>query len=190
MTALNLQFGYLRMTLFIQRLFLTKKEKRRLQMEVRRRIYHMHTYDFRTYQSEIAKVRGLLDLGDFTLEDIGSSEGELMQLAKRHATHMAREFYFQLFRLPAGYKYCIESMRQHLAYCGAQLSDIYTSEDRIADLEQRAATRVVYQLLHLCRSGTRLNPGALQEFREHVRKSNKTLNDFGTSEEEIHSFME
>lgn len=140
----------------------------------------------------IDRMRSYLKEGNWTLSDIGTSEDDLKTMLREYDKRQAKRL-LELARTTGEPYQCIEEMHYHLMQGNLTLVDIGTSEDDLKMVPHEYHKCQAKRLLELARTtGNAL--ACINEMRDHLKQSNMTLVDIGTSEHDlkmvIHNFKE
>jgi len=137
----------------------------------------------------LTDLREVITKGNLTLADIGTSEDELRELWVKCCKFSAQRWLDHLRNETVNYEYCLDCLRKEIAKGVITLEDIGTSEEELGELWVKCCKFSAQCCLEDLRYGTVEYEACLNHLREAVAKGVITLEDIGTSEEEIASFV-
>ena len=123
--------------------------------------------------------------GGLTLEDIGTSEKELEELRVKGCKNLAQELLESLRSGIDRYESFLKCLRKEVQKGGLTLEDIGTSEEELEELRVKNCKALAQECLDFLRSGADNYESFLEYLRKEVQKGGFTLEDIGTSEEEL-----
>lgn len=130
-------------------------------------------------------LRALVRGGTFTLKDIGTSEEELNKLYKKQYMELARNFLQQMRDGTSRDEGSFAILRKMLRENDLALEDIGTSEEELKEMQNMGHEALAKKHLNRLRDGKGNPAGMRNLILMHVEKGSLTLEDIGTSEEEL-----
>ena len=137
------------------------------------------------YESFLRYLLEEVKEGGFTLKDIGTSEEELKKLRVKGCKISAQNCLEDLRSGTEYYKSSLEDLHSDLRDGGLTLKDIGTSEEELENLRVKGCKISAQNWLKDLRSGTDLYESFLECLRSDLQNGGFTLEDIGTSEEEL-----
>ncbi len=139
------------------------------------------------YDSFIGHVRKEAHKGNLTLEDVGTSEAELAEVKVKGCKTAANKWLGHLRNGTDMYDSFIGHVREEAQKGGLTLEDVGTSEAELAEVKVKGCKTAANKWLGHLRNGTDMYDSFIGHVREEAQKGGLTLEDVGTSEEELAS---